>query len=321
MKKQYLVLAFILILSISLVFVGCSSKQAAKKFPSQPLTLIVNYGGGGSTDLSARAIGQAAEKILGQPITIVNKAGASGTTGIIELQNSKNEGYFLGTTTFSPLAIVPHTQQVPYTPEDFEYILGYGQYLYGIAVKGDSPYKTVKDLVADAKKKAISYSSSGFPNILAMIALEKADGVKFTYVPYASGAEAATALLGGHVQAVVQNVSDIESFLKTGEMRLIASCSAKRWDIAPEISTLKEQGYNIDITSWLGLGVPKGIPAENLKILREAFKKASEDPAYIEIMKRIGLPPVYLDGDAYKKFVIEGSVEIGKVIKEMGLGK
>ncbi|MBA7579208.1 tripartite tricarboxylate transporter substrate binding protein [Candidatus Atribacteria bacterium 1244-E10-H5-B2] len=307
---------------IALLLVGSGASAQEDKFPDRPITLIVNYGGGGSTDLSARALANAAEKYLGTSITVVNKSGGGGVVGIIELQNAKNDGYTIGSLTYSPMAITPLTQEVPYTVDDFDYILAHGGYLYGIAVREDSPYKTIKDLVEAARNNpGLAYSSSSLTNIIPMFALEEVEDVKFTYVPFSSGTEAVAALLGGHVEATAQNPSELVSPLKTGEARLLASTSNVRWDIAPDVLTLKELGYDIETGSWMGLGVPAGVPQNRLQILQEAFEKAAKDSKFQEILKRMGIARVYLNGDEYKKLIIEGSKKMEPLINELGLNK
>jgi tripartite-type tricarboxylate transporter receptor subunit TctC len=325
MKKGF---SFTVLLGLMLVAMmvtaGCGGGEQAKKddFPNGPITIYINYSAGGSTDLSTRAYAQAIEKVLGQPVTVINKAGGTGTTSIIELKKAKNNGYILGTTTYGPMAILPHTKGVPYTIDDFDYVCSFGEFLYGIAVRADSPYKSIDDLVKAAKAgKRITNGCSAFPNLLAMEGIGKQAGVKFIFVPYGSGNEASTALLGGHVDVITQNPSDIIPYVKTGEMRFLASAGKKRWSQAPDVPTLIEQGYNVSIASWIGIGAPKGVPANRLKILRDAFKKASEDKNFQDVMIKLGFGTDYLDGDTFKELLKDGSQKAKVAIDELGMGK
>lgn len=321
MKKVLTLVVLVMFVAI-LFSAGCSAKKEAK-FPDGPLTLVVNYGGGGSTDLSARALAKAAEKHLGVPVTVVNKSGGSGTTGIVEVFNSKPDGYTIGILTYAPLAIVPHQMEVPYKPGDFKYIMGFGEYRYGIAVKSDSKYKNIEDLAkaAKAKEGGLAYSASGFPQPLAMNAIGKKHDAKFNYVPFKSGSEAITAVLGGHVEVTSVIMADLLPFLKSGEMRLLASSSADRWEQVPDVPTLKELGYDVAIASYMGMGAPKNIPDDRLQIISEAFKQAFNDPAFQDVMKKINTPSVYKTGQEYEQLVVNGYDEMKKVMAEMGITK
>lgn len=319
MKKRLALLLIVTLTANLMLFVGCAGKVEEEEFPSEAITLIVNYGGGGSTDLSSRALAKAAEEHLKVPISIVNKSGGSGTTGVIEVQNSKSDGYTIGVLTYSPLAIVPHQMEVPYTPDDFKYIIGYGEYRYGIAVKNDSPYKTIEDLVeaAKAEEGGLAFSASGFPQPFVMEEIGKKEGVEFNYVPFKSGSEAVTAVLGGHVEATVGIISSVVPFLETGEMRLLASASGDRWEQAPDAPTLKELGYDIAIQSYMGIGAPKDVSDEKIAIISEAFRKAFEDAEFQDLMKKINIPSVYKSGEEYKELVNKGYEENKKLIEEM----
>lgn len=319
-SKKVLFIVYVLACILTLM-TGCVGKEKAEKFPDKPISLIVNFGSGGPTDLSARALAKAIEEDLGVPVTVINKPGGSGSTGVIELKNSKNDGYTIGLLTYAPMVIIPHQTKVPYTPDDFEYILAYGEYRYGIVVKKDSPYKSIEDLIkaAKARKDGLSYSATGYPQPLVMNKLGDKGNCVFRYVPYKSGAEAMTAVLGGHVDSSIAIVSDFIPFLKTGELRLLASASSNRIDQAADVPTLKELGYDAEIKSLMGIGVPAGVPKERLEILRKAFKKAVENPKYLETMKNLSLPNIYISGDEYHKLVVDGYKEIGAVLKKMGI--
>lgn len=323
MKKESMRILVVVILSVCLLITaGCSEKKQTK-FPSEPITLIVNYGGGGGTDISARALAKAAEQHLGVPVTVINKAGGVGTAGIVELKSKKADGYTIGVVTYAPLTIVPHQMKVPYTPEDFKYIMGYGIYRYGLAVKADSPYKTVDDLVAAAaaKKDGMAYAASGYPQPFAYQKLSELKKVKFIHVPTKSGPETNTAVLGGHVESSVAIMSDLMPLVKTNELRILASVSSDRLEIAPNVPTLKELGYDVAINSYMGIGAPKDVPADRIKILRDAFAKAFNDPTFQEIMKKTNIPAKYIAGDEFGKICSQGYKESAKNLKALEVKK
>jgi len=322
MNKKWVALIVCVFFAAALV-AGCGGGQKAEKYPTKPITMYINYGAGGSTDLSARSLAKAAEKHLGVSIVAVNKPGANGVTGVTELKNAPNDGQTIGVITFASVAIIPNQTKVPYTPDDFEGIIAYGQYQYCVAVKADSPYKSIADLskAAKAKPDGLSYSASGYPQPFVPNAIGKKDGCKFRYVNFKSGTEVMTALIGGHVDFTVVTTGDLLPFLKSKEVRVLAAAGEKRMPEAPEAPTLKELGYDIAIVSWLGLGAPAGISKDKLNVLREAFKKAAEDPEFIKTMNTVNLPPTNVSGDDFKKKLADGYKEIGAYFKQIGQTK
>ncbi|GHS90689.1 hypothetical protein AGMMS49957_17230 [Synergistales bacterium] len=228
---------FAALVSVALVSLGFASAALAA-YPDQAVTMIVNYSAGGGTDLAARALADAASKALGEAIGIANVTGGSGTVGIAELKNAKNDGYTIGVATLAPLTIVPWQIKVPYTPKDFEYICAFGQYGYGLAVRADSPYNTVEDLLTAAKKAGrMNYGATGYPQPFAMEALGKAAGVNFIYVTYADTAALITDILGGFIEVTLCDQASFTSYIKGGQMKLLASATDKRWEIAPDVPT------------------------------------------------------------------------------------
>ncbi|MHC1760098.1 MAG: tripartite tricarboxylate transporter substrate binding protein [Negativicutes bacterium] len=319
MRTKWAVIILCVILATSLVMLGCSS-QKAEKYPNKPITMYVIYGAGGVSDLSARALAKAAEKVLSVPVVVVNKPGGNGATGLTELKNASKDGQTIGMITFSAAAIVPNQAKVSYSPSDFEGIMGYGEYNYGVAVKANSPYKTISDLSNAAKQKpgGLSFASAGYPQPFAADKIAAKDNCKFRLVTLKSGVEAATAVVGEHVDFVIATVTDLLQFQKSGDIRIIASGGEKRIAQAPDAPTLKELGYDIAIVSWLGLGAPTGIPADRLQILRAAFKTAAEDPEYLAVMKKINLDTSNRSGAEFQKLIIEGHSQIGEYFKKIG---
>ncbi len=321
-KIKVLMVGFLCVCLMLTLSTGCAQdEEEAAVYPEGPITLIVNYGGGGGTDLTARAIAKAAEEHLGVPISVVNKTGGVGTTGIVEMLNKKPDGYSVGIVTYSPIAIVPHQMEVPYTPDDFKYICAYGIYKYGLAVKNDSPYETVEELIEAAKEseKGLSYGASGYPQPFVYEKLSKLEGAKFIHIPTQSGTETNTVLLGGHVESVVAIMSDLMPFVESGEMRILASASSDRLDIAPDVPTLVEQGYGVEINSYMGIAVHKDVSDEKVEVLREAFAKAFEDEEFQDIMKKSKIPAKFISGEDYGQLCKDGYKESEEVMREMGV--
>ncbi len=311
----------ILCLTVACLLPALPGTALAAKFPDRPITLYVNYAGGGTTDTSARMLAKAAEKYLGVPVTIMNKPGGQATTAIIELMRKKADGYTIGVGSYAPMTIMTHLLKVPFKPDDFDYILGYGMFLYTVGVRADSPIKTVEDLKAYAKDKpqGLTYAAAGYPHPITMYRLGKQIGVTFNHVGVKSSSEAFTKALGGHVDVLSIVLGDVVPLVKSGEIRLLGVCTAERQEFVPDVPTFKEQGYDLEVISRLTLCAPKGVPAERLQILREAFKKAFEDPEFQDVMKKINMPMKYTDGDATLKDIMAVYTQTGENLKAMGM--
>ena len=251
------------------LWLGCSVLTPlvnAQVFPAHEVSMIVNYGAGGTTDVATRALAQTMEKILGKPIVVQNKPGALGTLTPAYVARQKPDGYQIGVVTYSTVAIMPHLMDLTYSMKDFEFIAGFGRFRYGIAVNADSPFQTLADLIAAAKDgKGLFFGTTSAPNNLAIFELTRLAGAQFEHISYKSGGEAVTALLSKQVHVIVQNPPDIMPHIKAGKLRLLASASPMRWPELPDVRTIKEQGFDIEIDSWLGLAVPKGTPAAIVK--------------------------------------------------------
>lgn len=306
-----------LCLAVLMVLSLAAPAMAADSYPDSVITMIVNYSAGGGTDLAARAIADAAAKIMGGTITFSNITGGSGTVGVTELANSKADGYTIGVATLSPLALVPWQLEVTYTPDSFKYICAFSQYGYGIVVAKDSPYETLDDLLADAKEKPLKFGATGYPQPFTMDDLGAATGTSFEYVNYASTTDLITDVLGGFVPFAMADMASFASYVKSGDMRLLASATDKHWDVAPDVQTLEEMGYEgVTCNSYMGICVPADTPDEIVEILRDAFAQASEDEDYKQILLNCNLTWAFMDGDEYETLVRDMYDEFGSRLSE-----
>lgn len=294
------------------------------KYPSKPITLIVPWGVGGSTDLSCRRLADATGKILGQSIVVENKAGGGGVIGQAAGAKAAPDGYTLVSLTHSSSVIVPHLRSVPYSmKKDFTYILQYGSYGFVFCCLSESPWKTFKDFVKSARSKPgeLKFASSG-PQSAQHIFMEQvfaSEKVKATHIPTSGGAEATRQLLGGHLDAAI--TPDIIPHIKSGKVRGLGVQGVDRVSWIPDIPTFYELGYKIPTVNWMGIGAPAGLHPAIQKKLSAAFKKAFEDPDFRDSMNKLYLPLVYKDGEAYKQMVVQDFDNMGKVLKELGLTK
>jgi len=313
MKKGFLI-ALIL---FSFLINPC---MGAVEFPTKAIELWVGYGAGGSTDIPARALAEAASKIFGQPVVVVNKPGGGSSVMLGELKTRKPDGYTLGIIP-SAGVLIAHLRKVPYHPiNDFDPILQYSVYQYGLVVKADAPWKTLKDLIAyaQANPNKVKYSTAGAGSTqhLLMIQLGEVAKVKWTHIPYGSGMEAVTALLGGHVDFCPQT-TEWKPHVDAGRLRLLAILNDKRMDSYPDVPTLIEQGYNLAASSAIGIVGPKGLPKDRQKLLYEAFYKGSQDTAFKNSLKQFDLPLFYRNTEEFEKFLKELYESSGKLIEKM----
>jgi len=297
--------------------------QAQAQWPEKEINVYVNYGAGGVTDVATRILAKAMASKLGKPVVVQNKPGAQATLGPAYVAKQPADGYTVGVVTFSSAAIMPHLMDVPYTIDDFEFVGMYGRFRYGIAVRADSAYRTVADLVAAAKSapKPVFFGAPGAPNNIAFFELGRKTGARFEQVPYKSGAETVTALVSGQVEAVIQTPSEIVPHVTSGRLRLLASVSPTRWPDRPDMPTMREQGFDVEIDSWMGLAVPKGTPKNVVAKLESTLIEAVKTEEVAAGLRNMGVDPAALTGAQYRQKVRDGYAEIGQQLKRAGLTK
>lgn len=272
------------------------------------ITLIVAWPAGGGVDIGARLLAPLLEKELGVPVQIVNKPGASGQVGETELIRAKPDGYTIGNT------LVPGTITVyldperksPYSRKDFQPLALHVSEPGVIAVKGDSPFKTAKELIeaAKASPNKLKMSSSGImsPAHMGILQLQKVTGAQFGIVQFDGAAPAKTALLGGHVDANVGWGADYQAQVKSGDIRLLGIMDKERSKFYPDVPTLQEQGYSVLWASARGYSLPAGTPKEVVDILSNAFNKAINSEEHKQKAAEAALPLRYMDPAQYAAY-------------------
>jgi len=293
----------------------------AQNYPSRPITLIVPWPAGGSTDTHLRKLGELASKHLGQPIIIENKPGFGGMLGPSAMaKNAAPDGYTLSQLTVGAFR-TPHMQKVDWDPlRDFTYIIGVSGYAFGVVVKTDSPFKTFNDLIAYARANPgqMSFGSTGTgtsPHLLMEEVAAKA-GVQFLHVPFKGNADSTQALMGGHVMAQ-SDATGWGKFVDAGTFRLLVTFGNERtrWG-AP---TAKELGYDVVSYSPYGIVGPKGMDAKIVKVIHDAFKKAIDDPENQRVLQQLDQVYWYKNSEDYAKWAAEEYVSERALIERLGL--
>jgi tripartite-type tricarboxylate transporter receptor subunit TctC len=255
--------------------------QAQDKYPSKPITWVCPYAAGGNADSRSRQVAKAMGSILGQPIIIDNKAGAGGNIGTEMIARGKSDGYTIGMGNFAPLA-VNHAlfKKLNFDPvNDLVPIALIERGPLILMVRNDSPFKSVKDIVAAAKATPgkLSYGSGGIggSHHLSGALFEHTAGIDMIHAPYKSGSAAATDLMGGQVHMMFEQMYAAMPSIQGGRMRALAITSKTRSPLLPNLPTMAEQGYPaVEVLNWQGLIGPKGLPADIVKLLNSACNQA-----------------------------------------------
>ena len=285
----------------------------AQAFPTKPVQLMVAYPAGGSTDIAARIVASIAERDLGQSIVVVNKAGAGGQVGWTEMSRAKPDGYYVGFINLPALntVILDPDRKAIFKEDAFVPVINQVLDPGIIWVKGDSPYKTLKDLIDAARKnpQKVSAATTGIlsDDHLAILMMEEAaPGAMFRIVHFEGGAPVMTAVMGGHIDCAFDNVGSVFRRIKTGELRALAVMDTQRSPFIPDVPTMPELGYKTVISSSTrGIAVPKGTPSAVVKRLETSLKKAMEDPEHVKKMEEAGLTLRVMVGEEYAKYYRE----------------
>src|SRR5574343_546968 len=270
--------------SLSALSLATPAAWAQDKYPSKPITWVCPYAAGGNADSRSRQVAKVMGSLLGQPIIIDNKAGAGGNIGTEAIARGKPDGYTIGMGNFAPLA-VNHAlfKKLNFDPfSDLVPILLIEKGPLILMVRNDSPYKSVKDLVAAAKAAPgkLSYASGGIGGThhLSGALFEHVAGSDMIHSPYKSGSAAATDLMGGQVDMMFEQMYAAMPSIQGGKIRALAITSRARSPLAPNIPTMAEQGYPaVEVLNWQGIVGPKGLPTELIRQRNAVGNKALQD--------------------------------------------
>ncbi len=264
-------------LAVVLASLPCASP--AQDYPSRPIQMIIPFAAGGGFDQTARNTAQALAEVLKQPIAPFNIDGAAGSIALTRLANVTPDGYTIGITPAVSLTSEPHrNKSLTYNLDSFRYVCQVFDNIFSIAVQKDSPYKTIGDLIADAKRNPgkISYGTSGTGSIphLAIADIEAAVGVEFIHAPYRGDGPMQPDLIAGRLGFAGVLPSSFLGQVKAGNLRLLAMLPERRHPAFPEVPTLTESGIPVVQLSFGGVLVPAKMPAPIVATLEAACEKA-----------------------------------------------
>ena len=295
-------------------------------WPSKPITYVVPFAAGGTTDILARLISEKLSNALGQPIIVENRPGAGGNIGSGFVAKAAPDGYtILGGTISSHAINVSIYPDIPYDPEkNFAPITLIGNLANVLAVNSNSAIKTVQELIAEAKAKprvmTFASSGAGTSQHLAGELFKRMAGVEITHVPYKGSAPALQDLMGGHVTMVFDNIVAVAPLIKSGKVRPLGVTSLKRIRAFPDIPTIAESGLpDYDVVSWQGVFAPAGTPPDIIKRLNQEIVAILKMPDVAERLDTLGLEPVGNTPEEFAKFQKAEIAKWAKVVKDAGV--
>lgn len=333
--KKFLALILALLMMLSLIACGAQDEPVepaeeqtpALDYPTKPITFVVEYSAGGSSDLLVRAFCSIFEKHVGVKVNVENVPGGGGATGATYMLSQPADGYTLFYGTSGVFTTLPYTQEVEYDPvEDFKYVCAFAQHDVLLVVPADSPYETLDDYIAAAKAAGpdgISYgqSSPGGSTHMIMEQFQETAGIDLNMIAYENGAaEITAALLGGHLESAQLHPSDVIEHVKAGKLRVIGIFSDERRAAFPDTPTMKECG--IDIVAGLprGICVVKDTPDEIVEWLDQKVQETMADPDYAATMANVNEADsiLYRDGETFKQSLIDMTESAVPIMKRLG---
>lgn len=316
----------VLIVLALLLSLGIGSVYGAPKFPEKPITLIVHASAGGGSDIFARILAAAVEKdkLFPQPLVVENKPGGSGAIAFAYVAGKKGDPHYLCTAVTSFIT-TPIIHKLPVGYKNFTPIANFCFDEYMVIVKSDSKYKSMKDIVNDAKanpqKVSVGGTQLGSSDSICANLIEKATGVKLNYIVFNSGGEVNAAIMGGHIDIAVANPGEALELAEAKKVRTLGVFAEKRLIGAPDVPTLKEQGIDAIYVQNRGLVAPGGIPEDARKALEEGLFKYTKTEIFKKYLKDNMLSEAWMDGPTFGKWLEKENTRYIDVLTEMGLLK
>ncbi|MFC4276247.1 tripartite tricarboxylate transporter substrate binding protein [Achromobacter aloeverae] len=310
-----------LTLALMATTMAAAPARAQDGYPARPITMIVPFGPGGTSDIMARILQKSLTETLGKGVVIENRAGAGGAIGMSELARAPHDGYTIGLSVVGPEAIQPVIRKTGYTPDSYDHLCGTYDVPLMMMVKAGSPWRRLQDVLDAARREPgkINYGSSGTGTVLhlSMQGLMDAAGASALHVPYKSSGEMVTGLMGGQIDVFDETPTVSRQY----KLRPLALFSDTRLAAYPDVPTVKELGYPITFSVWGGLIAPKGLPASVRAKLESACDKAVHTAAYQEAAAKLDTPLVYKTGADFEAFVKAEYGRYGAIVRKAGLDK
>ena len=312
----------ILMLCVGLLAFDAYGQEPA--FPHRgPIEITVLFPAGTSADVTARMLAEGMAKQLGQRVLVVNRPGAGGAIGYKHVRAQKADGYSLVWNSNS-ISTTFHSGQLEFDYRAFDAVARVLVESVVVAVRSDARWKTLKELIADAKAKpkaiSVGHSGIGSHTHISLAALFNASGVNVNEVPFGA-AQVVPSLLGGHVDAVVQLPAALSAAVKQGQVRLIAALTSNRDPALPEVPTAREQDIDVSLDAWRGIAVPRGTPRAVISALEGAIRRTVESAEFQKGSQNLGVRPAFLPADEFSVRVAKEDASLSRLMQLIGLKK
>ena len=286
-------------------FLALVSLPVAAQYPDRPVAMLAGYPPGGLVDIVSRIVAEGMKPKFPKGINVVNRPGAAGSVAVAELVRSAPDGYTIVMTPHSALVIAAQLQDLAYkTPDDYDPFINLVAYYPMIAVRTESEYKTIEDLIADARKNPgklrVGSPGEGTSSHLNLEEFMRHTGATMIHIPFQGWGQSSPALLGGHIEALVAQPGELRGAVEGKRMRVLINFRPQRLPTFPDVPTAKERGWDVANGVWYMLMAPKGTPAPVVKVLHDAAKAAIDDPKFVQDMTGRGIDVDYRPGEALR---------------------
>jgi tripartite-type tricarboxylate transporter receptor subunit TctC len=300
------------------------SAHAQEPFPQKgPLEITVLFPAGSSADVTARMLADGMSKQLGQRVLVVNRPGAGGAIGYKYVAAQKPDGYALVWNSNS-ISTTFHSGQLPFDYKAFDAVARVLVESVVVAVRADAKWKTLGDLVLEAKNRpnavSVGHSGIGSHTHISLASLAHASGVEFNEVPFGA-AQVVPSLLGAHVDAVVQLPAALSAPVRQGQVRLLALLIPERDPALPDVPTAREQGFDVSVEAWRGIAVPHGTPRPIIAALETSIKKTIESNEFVKASENLGVRPAFLPATAFGELIAKEDASLSSLMQRIGLKK
>ena len=311
-------------IGISVLAASAFSMSAMAAYPDKPVTVICPWAAGGGTDVLLRALSKEAEKFLGQTINVTNQTGGGGAIGHNAIRAARPDGYTVGMITFE-LNSLPPQGLFTYTWKDFDPLMRINSDPAALTVQKDAPYNTLQEFIDYAKAHpgeiTIGNSAPGSVWHIAAGLFADKTGIDVKHVPFNGAQPAVTSLVGGHIKAVSVSSAEVRGQVEAGALKMLGVMGAEREKIFPDVPTFKELGIDIEFTTWRGMALPKGVPADIRAKIVDAYAKAMESQDFKDFAAKAGLNLAYQNSADFSVFLDQNYKDVEAVMTTLGLTK
>jgi tripartite-type tricarboxylate transporter receptor subunit TctC len=317
----HLTIAFCIVAALGL---GSPAGAQEAPFPQKgALEITVLFPAGSSADVTARLLAEGMAKQLGASVLAVNRPGAGGAIGYKYVAAQKPDGYSLVWNSNS-VSTTYHSGMMPFDYRAFDAVARVLVESPVIAVRGDSKWKSLGELVAEAKSRprqvTVGNSGIGSHTHISSVALFKAAEAEVIDVPFGA-AQVVPSLLGAQVDAVVQLPAALSGYVKGGQIRLLAALTSARDPALPDVPTAREQGFDVSLEAWRGIAVPRGTPKAAIAALEGAIRKTAESPDFAQASERLGVRPAFMPAEEFGNLIAKEDAELARLMQLIGLKK